>query len=130
MIASLVGGVLIGLAATFLFWTNGKIAGVSNIVDGAVRLENGHQPWFVGGLLLAGLVAHLLHPSSIGSFVSLPTVVVSGLLVGLGTRVANGCTSGHGVCGISRLRKRSIAATLTFMSAGFATVFVTEHVIR
>jgi uncharacterized membrane protein YedE/YeeE len=122
--------VIIGLACTLLLATHGKVAGISNILDGAISREGGHTPWFVGGLVLAGLGAHFIHPTAMGSFVSLPVVVIAGLVVGVGSKVGNGCTSGHGMCGISRLSKRSLIATMTFMATGFVTVFVTEHVLR
>jgi hypothetical protein len=130
MIRALAGGAMLGLACTMLLATHGKIAGVSNIVDGAISHRGGHRPWFLLGLVLAGAIAHVIWPSAIGTFASIPVVVIGGVLVGFGAKLGSGCTSGHGLCGISRLSKRSIVATLTFMATGFATVFVTEHVIR
>jgi uncharacterized membrane protein YedE/YeeE len=131
MIAALIGGALIGLAATMLLASHGKVAGVAGIFGRTLMGEPGtaHGPWFLAGLFLAGVLASALHPTSLGRFPSLPIALAAGLLVGFGVRLGNGCTSGHGVCGISRLRKRSIAATLVFMGAGFITVFVTEHLL-
>jgi uncharacterized membrane protein YedE/YeeE len=127
------GGLLIGLAASLLVLFNGRIAGISGIVGGLLRLRAGDVSWrvaFVAGLLLA--------PLAYGLFTKLPALQVqgnwpvlllAGVLVGVGTRYGAGCTSGHGVCGLSRLSLRSLAATLTFMSSGAATVFVVRHVI-
>lgn len=132
MIAALIGGALVGLAATMLVLSHGKVAGVSGIFGRTLTQEPdaaAHGPYFLFGLLLAGAVVQLMHPSSIGHFPSIPIALVAGLLVGVGVRLGNGCTSGHGVCGISRFRKRSIVATLTFMATGFVTVFVAEHVL-
>jgi uncharacterized membrane protein YedE/YeeE len=131
--ASLAGGLLIGLAAALFVLLNGRIAGISGILGGLLRPVRGDLAWrvaFVGGLVAAplawGLVAAWpqLHIEA-----DLPTLVVAGLLVGVGTRYGAGCTSGHGVCGLSRLSPRSLAATLAFMGAGFATVFVVRHLL-
>jgi uncharacterized membrane protein YedE/YeeE len=131
--ASLAGGLLIGLAAALFVLLNGRIAGISGILGGLLRPVRGDLAWrvaFVGGLVAAplawGLVAGWpqLHIEA-----DLPTLVVAGLLVGVGTRYGAGCTSGHGVCGLSRLSPRSLAATLAFMGAGFATVFVVRHLL-
>ena len=132
MIAALVGGALIGLAATMLLLSHGKIAGVAGVFGRAIVREEGsdHGPWFLLGLFVAGVLASVLHPTSIGKFPSLGFAVLAGLVVGFGVRVGNGCTSGHGVCGISRFSKRSIVATLTFMATGFVTVFFVEHVLK
>jgi uncharacterized membrane protein YedE/YeeE len=125
---SLAGGAVIGLAATFLLYFNGRVAGVSGITGGLVGGAEG-RAWrlaFVGGLLLGGLLLRLAWPER-AFFGALPArspvlLVVAGLLVGYGTRLANGCTSGHGVCGLSRGSVRSLAATLTFMATGAGTV--------
>jgi uncharacterized protein len=132
-IAPLVGGALIGLAATLLLWSHGKIAGISGLYGGLLAREvedRGFRISFLTGLLLGGVGLLLARPAvfGAGSPVSLPYVAVAGLLVGFGTRLGNGCTSGHGVCGISRLSGRSMAATVTFMLTGFVTVFLTHHV--
>jgi uncharacterized membrane protein YedE/YeeE len=130
--ASLAGGALIGLAAAMLFLLNGRIAGISGILGGllAARGDRAWRLFFLAGLLLA--------PLAWRAFDALPALVVdagyaelvvAGLLVGIGTRYAGGCTSGHGVCGLSRLSPRSLAATAVFMAAGFATVFVARHAL-
>lgn len=131
---ALAGGVLIGLAASLLVLANGRIAGISGIVAGLFRPAGGGEAgWrlaFVAGLLaspwLYRLVANWPEPQIDAGPVAL---IVAGLLVGLGTRYGAGCTSGHGVCGLSRLSGRSLVATLAFMTAGFATVFLLRHVL-
>ena len=130
---ALAGGLLIGLAAALFLLLNGRVAGISGIVGGLLRPVRGDIGWrvaFVTGLigapLLYALVAALPAPRIDAG---LGTLAVAGLLVGVGTRYGGGCTSGHGVCGLSRLSPRSLAATLAFMGAGFATVFVLRHVI-
>jgi len=132
---SLLGGVLIGLSATGLLLFNGKIAGISGILGGLLSpLAPGDRGWrvgFVGGLLVGGAAIGASAPDLVANTVtrSWPAVVLAGFLVGFGTRLGSGCTSGHGVCGISRGSKRSIAATLTFMAvAGFVT-FVINHIL-
>ena len=130
--AALLGGALIGLAASLLLLLNGRVAGITGIVAGLAGRDALWRVLFVGGMVLAGAaVGHLL-PGSLQITVHLPagTLIAGGLLVGFGTRLANGCTSGHGVCGIARLSKRSIAATLVFMSAGVLTVFVVRHLVH
>jgi uncharacterized protein len=129
---ALMGGILIGLAATFLLLATGRVAGVSGIVanlllrsprDAEAADEGGWRGWFIVGLLASGLGAAIVAPSSLGTAPrSLLTLSAAGLLVGVGTRLARGCTSGHGVCGVSRLSSRSLAATLTFIATGIATV--------
>jgi uncharacterized membrane protein YedE/YeeE len=124
---ALAGGALIGLAASILLVANGRIAGISGIVGGLlapVRGEVGWRVMFLVGLIGAGVVMAFVMPGSFGASPrTLPLVALAGLLVGVGTRLGNGCTSGHGVCGISRLSPRSIAATLTFMATGAGVVF-------
>jgi uncharacterized membrane protein YedE/YeeE len=125
------GGALIGLAAAALILTNGRVAGVSGVLGGALRRERGDLGWrvaFLGGLALAAVLTRAPAPSTHDD-VGLGGLAVAGLLVGVGTRYGGGCTSGHGVCGISRGSTRSLAATVTFMAAGFATVFVMRHVL-
>ncbi|WP_420476214.1 YeeE/YedE family protein [Noviherbaspirillum sp. ST9] len=129
--ASLLGGVMIGAAAAMLILLNGRIAGISGILGGLLRPMRGDVGWrvaFLGGLIVA--------PLAFGLFAVLPqarqeagtlTLIVAGLLVGVGTRYGSGCTSGHGVCGLSRLSPRSLAATAAFMFAGFVTVFAVRH---
>ncbi len=128
-LAGLLGGVLIGLAAAVMLLGLGRIAGVSGLAARAVGLSGqGIQragAWaFVVGLPLGALVVIAVTGGLDPVFASTPYLVVAGLLVGVGTRVGSGCTSGHGVCGVSRLSQRSIVATLTFMAAGIATVFI------
>ena len=130
--ASLAGGVLIGIAAAMLVLLNGRIAGVSGIVGALFRPAAGEVAWrvaFVLGLLLAPVAAFVLlgrqpFPRIDGGF---GTLLVAGLLVGIGTSYGSGCTSGHGVCGLSRLSPRSLVATIAFMAAGMATVFIVRH---
>lgn len=130
---SLAGGLLIGLAAAALALFNGRIAGISGIVGGLLQLPRGDSAWraaFVLGLVGSSLVYALgidvPRPQIDAGYGSL---VIAGLLVGIGTRYGAGCTSGHGVCGLSRLSPRSAVATLAFMAAGFVTVFVLRHLI-
>ena len=130
--SSLAGGVLIGIAAAMLVLLNGRIAGISGIVGGLLRPMAGDIAWrvaFVLGLLLAPVAVALFgrqpFPTIDAGFGAL---IVAGLLVGLGTSYGSGCTSGHGVCGLSRLSPRSLVATLAFMAAGMVTVFVLRHV--
>ncbi|MEX1362073.1 MAG: YeeE/YedE thiosulfate transporter family protein [Nannocystaceae bacterium] len=128
-VASTIGGLLIGLASATMLVLNGRIAGISGIVGGLIDGSPGDRPWrltFVVGLLLGGLATGIIAPEAFGQGapVSLPLLVVAGLLVGFGTRFGSGCTSGHGVCGISRMSPRSILATITFMATGAATVWI------
>ncbi|MGO4329596.1 YeeE/YedE family protein [Cupriavidus sp. 2TAF22] len=128
---ALAGGLLIGLAAALLVLCNGRIAGISGIVGGLLRPARREVAWrlaFVAGLLGAPL-AWRLFAALPGIHVEAGTgvLVVAGLLVGVGTRYGAGCTSGHGVCGLSRLSPRSLVATLAFMAAGFATVYGVRH---
>ncbi|MDR3428953.1 YeeE/YedE family protein [Silvimonas sp.] len=130
---SLAGGILIGLAAAGFALFNGRIAGISGIVGGLLRPVSGQTSWrvaFVAGLVIAPLLWRslaALRPIEITA--SSWLIVLAGLLVGIGTRYGAGCTSGHGVCGLSRLSGRSLAATLIFMAFGFATVFILRHVL-
>jgi uncharacterized protein len=128
-----VGGVVIGLAAALLVLVNGRVAGISGIIGGMLRPRTGEFGWrlaFTAGLLLAPLAYAMAGPRpSITIDAGYPILIVAGLLVGIGTRYAGGCTSGHGVCGLSRLSPRSLVATLSFMAAGFATVYVVRHLI-
>jgi hypothetical protein len=133
-ISSLIGGMLIGLSAAALLLFDGKIAGISGIVGGILSPVKNDTLWrllFVVGLLTGGFFFHHLSPQSfeIGISRSTGALILAGLLVGFGTRLGNGCTSGHGVCGISRFSKRSILATLTFMATGVLTVFVINHLL-
>ncbi|MDW5444329.1 YeeE/YedE family protein [Polaromonas sp. SM01] len=129
--SSLAGGLLIGVAAAMFLLLNGRIAGISGILGGLLRPRAGDIGWrvaFIGGLLLAPLVYQLIAPlPSVRVEADTATLVVAGLLVGVGTRYGSGCTSGHGVCGLSRFSFRSLVATASFMAAGFVTVFVVRH---
>lgn len=132
--ASLAGGILIGAAASLLILFNGKIAGISGIIGGLFQPRKGDTSWrlaFIAGLLGAPLIYSL--------FTELPDIridanngilIAAGLIVGVGTRYGSGCTSGHGVCGLSRLSPRSLVATITFMAAGFAATYVVGHLIN
>ena len=131
--SALAGGVLIGVAAAMFVLLNGRIAGISGVVGGLLKPVDGDIAWrvaFVLGLLAAPWVylacAAWPHPKIDASSGAL---IAAGLLVGIGTRYGGGCASGHGVCGLSRLSPRSLAATLAFMGAGFATVFVAQHLL-
>jgi uncharacterized protein len=131
--ASLAGGGLIGLSAALFILLNGRIAGISGIVGGLMVPAKGDIAWraaFVIGMLAAP-TAWLLVAAAPAMQIDAdyPLLVIAGVMVGLGSRYGSGCTSGHGVCGLSRLSVRSLAATLAFMSAGFATVFVVRHLI-
>jgi uncharacterized membrane protein YedE/YeeE len=130
-LASLIGGLLIGMAAALLALWNGRIAGISGIVGGLLRPKRGDMAWrlaFVAGLILAPTLYRLfLNMPEVSIDAGRGTVIVAGLLVGVGTRYGAGCTSGHGVCGISRLSPRSLVATLAFMAAGIAMVFAMRH---
>jgi uncharacterized membrane protein YedE/YeeE len=131
--ASLTGGVLIGLAAALFVLLNGRIAGVSGVLGGLLRPRKGDVAWriaFVAGLVvtpaLYALVATVPTPTISAGWGAL---ALAGVIVGAGTRYGSGCTSGHGVCGLSRLSPRSLVATAAFMAAGFATVFVVRHLL-
>ena len=129
------GGLLIGGAAALLLMLTGRIAGVSGMFATMVRIADAGPPWklaaaFIVGLPIgAALTSLLIRKPDIEVTSSVPLLIAAGLLVGFGTRLGTGCTSGHGVCGIGRLSPRSIAATLTFMAAAIATVFITRHVV-
>ncbi|HTQ70457.1 MAG TPA: YeeE/YedE thiosulfate transporter family protein [Acidocella sp.] len=129
---SLAGGVLIGAASAGLLLVNGRIAGISGVLAGATRPGGAGWQWaFVAGLLVAGAgaaLARLPVPQAL-SAQSLPVLAVAGLLVGVGTHLGNGCTSGHGVCGLARLSPRSLAAVLVFMCTAALVVFIRRHVL-
>jgi uncharacterized protein len=131
--SALAGGALIGLAAALLALLNGRIAGISGIVGGLMGANAQDRLWRVAFLL--GLVAAPFAWRVFGALpaavieADTPQLIIAGLLVGLGTRYAGGCTSGHGVCGLARLSPRSLAATLSFMAAGFLMVFVLRHAL-
>lgn len=136
LLPSLLGGVLIGLASSILVIVNGRIAGISGILGQLLTISNApanHFAWrllFILGLLLAPLFYQFVEPLPAiaidGNFVS---IIFAGLLVGIGTRMGSGCTSGHGVCGLGRLSVRSLVATVSFMLAGFMATFLIRHVM-
>ncbi|MEN3950315.1 YeeE/YedE family protein [Iodidimonas sp. SYSU 1G8] len=130
---ALIGGMLIGLAAVLLMALNGRIAGISGILGGLLPPTKGDIPWrlaFIAGLVLGGLgFAAFGGVSTIVIEAEVPLLIVAGLLVGVGTRMGSGCTSGHGICGIGRLSPRGIVATVIFMAVAMVTVFVTRHLI-
>jgi uncharacterized membrane protein YedE/YeeE len=131
--ASLAGGVLLGLASALFILLNGRVLGISGILGGLLRPRAGDAGWriaFVAGLLAAPAVWSLFAAPVVPRIEAGPALlVVAGLLVGWGTRYGSGCTSGHGVCGLSRLSPRSLVATLAFMGTGFAAVFVMRHLL-
>jgi uncharacterized membrane protein YedE/YeeE len=132
--SALVGGALIGLSSSLLLLYNGRIAGISGIVGGLLRGPAGERLWraaFVLGLLTGGLMLRYVEPEAFtfGIVRSTPALVLAGLLVGIGTQRGSGCTSGHGVCGISRGSARSIVATSVFMATGALAVYIVNHVL-
>ncbi|WP_373975601.1 YeeE/YedE thiosulfate transporter family protein [Chitinibacter sp. SCUT-21] len=131
-LASLLGGALIGLAAGLLVLLAGRIAGIAGIIGGLISgaKDRSWRILFMLGLLVSPLAWSLVAPLPELKMVTSPFgLIVAGLLVGIGTRYANGCTSGHGICGLSRLSLRSLAAVLSFMATGFVTVFIIKHLI-
>ena len=131
--SSVAGGVLIGISAAMLLLFNGRIAGISGIVGGLLQRHRGDMGWrmaFLLGLLSAPMIYGLAAPLPVVRIdADTVTLVVAGLLVGIGTRYGSGCISGHGVCGLSRLSPRSMVATAAFMLAGFVTVFIVRHLV-
>lgn len=131
--AALAGGVLLGLASALFVLLNGRILGISGIVGGLLRPRAGDMGWrltFVLGMLVApGLYWLVVGPTQPRVDATWGMVVIAGLLVGVGTRYGSGCTSGHGVCGLSRMSPRSLVATLAFIGAGFVTVFLIRHAL-
>ena len=133
-LSSLLGGVLIGLAATWLLWSTGRVAGISGIVDSLVKSGTPVNEWawraaFVAGLMIAGAIALKVAGGNVLSPSSWPVLVVAGFLVGYGTTLGGGCTSGHGVCGLGRLSKRSLVATCVFVGVAMITVYFVRHAI-
>ena len=133
-VSALAGGLLIGSAAGLMVILKGRIAGISGIVGGLLQrqavIDYGWRIAFLGGLVLAPLLYQLLVQLPQPEFdADFGVLVLAGLLVGFGTRLGSGCTSGHGVCGLSRLSPRSVVATLTFMATGATTVFVSRHLL-
>ena len=133
-VTAILGGALIGLSANIMLLLNGRVAGISGILEGAMAFfgrESRLQLSFIGGLLLAGLSLNWLYPGAFSGEVTMSVVwvIVAGVLVGFGTRLGSGCTSGHGVCGLSRFSTRSLVATMTFMAAGFALATILHGVL-
>ena len=132
-VSGLMGGLLIGLAVTLMMLLNGRIAGISSIVSGLLTPKSGDTGWraaFVVGLLL-GALAFILAvggPTQVDVLASPPAILIGGLLVGFGTRMGSGCTSGHGLCSIARFSRRSIVATAVFFEVAMLTVFLARHV--
>jgi len=131
-IAGLVGGMMIGLSATLLLVFNGRIAGISGMVNGAITFARAEQWrwWFIGGMVAGGALYEYglaPQPTPVSNVVPL-AMIVGGFLVGFGTRMSNGCTSGHGVCGLGRLSGRSLVAVMTFMATAAVTVLITRHI--
>ena len=134
--ASLAGGIILGVASAIFILVNGRILGISGILGGLLPPKSGDTSWrvvFLLGMLAAPTVFHDVVPAQ---FITVPRidatewmVIAAGLLVGIGTRYASGCTSGHGVCGLSRLSPRSLVATFSFMGAGFVMVYVLRHIL-
>ncbi|MTJ29172.1 YeeE/YedE family protein [Aphanizomenon sp. UHCC 0183] len=133
-INGLIGGILIGISATILLAFNGRIAGISGMVNGAISF-NKNDAWrwlFLLGMLAGGAIYEFVlspQPTPTSKFAPL-TMIIGGLIVGFGTRMGSGCTSGHGVCGLGRLSMRSLIAVLTFLSSAFLTVFIVRHLLN
>ena len=130
---SLAGGVLLGIASALFILLNGRVLGVSGILGSLLRPQKGDTGWrlfFLAGLLVAPTLWALFSPAVVPRIAAgWPVLMIAGLLVGWGTRYGSGCTSGHGVCGLSRLSPRSLVATLAFMGAGFVTVLLARHLL-
>lgn len=129
----LAGGALIALSLAVMLIATGRLAGLSGVIGGLVaEPDRAWRAWFVAGMLAAGAIFELARPATFdtGSRVPLPVVAIAGVLVGFGTRLCNGCTSGHGLCGMSRLSRRSIIATLTFFGVGVVTATLAGAVLR
>ena len=132
-LSAVIGGALIGIAATLLLALNGRIAGISGILAGLLPPARGDATWrllFLAGLVLGAFVyATLSGGAPLLIDATVPMLIAGGLITGFGARLGGGCTSGHGVCGLGRLSARSLVATLVFMAATFVTVFVIRHII-
>jgi uncharacterized membrane protein YedE/YeeE len=133
-VSGLVGGLLIGLASVLMLWGTGRITGISGIFGGLLTPARGDVGWraaFIAGLVSGGLLWPLFMGDAlpVNVQVSWPWMLVAGLLVGFGTRLGSGCTSGHGVCGIGRMSARSLVAVVTFMIAAIATTYVMRHIL-
>lgn len=133
-LSALLGGALIGISITLLLLFNGRMAGVSGIMNGLFNSPKNERIWrliFLIGLILGALIFHFFSPDFFIPRQGYPLwlVALGGFLVGIGTRLGSGCTSGHGICGIANLSKRSIFATLTFMATGMLTVYIIKHIL-
>jgi len=131
-VASLIGGILIGLSASAMLYFNGKIAGISGIVAGLLTPMDKDNLWratFLAGLITGGIILRLVSPEALTINIARSgvTFALAGLLIGFGARLGNGCTSGHGVCGVSRFSVRSVIATATFVVIGALAVYVVNH---
>jgi uncharacterized membrane protein YedE/YeeE len=134
-IHAVVGGALIALSLAIMLVTTGRIAGLSGVFAGFVagtRGDGAWRAWFIAGMLLVGVAFAVVEPSTFDAGARIPLwgVAIAGVLVGVGTRMSNGCTSGHGLCGMSRVSKRSIIATMTFFAVGVATATITGALLR
>ncbi len=134
-VSALLGGSLIGAAAAVLLWLNGRIAGISGIFNGVLNPQSGDTAWralFLLGLIAGASLYALLNPSAYTPRIGFPAalLILGGFLVGFGTRMGGGCTSGHGVCGVARLSVRSLVATIIFVITGMVTLFIVRHVLR
>lgn len=134
LLMAVIGGLIIGMSSIILLAFNGRIAGISGIVAGFFEGRGEERSWravFLGGMLLGGVVLYLFDPTLFGASEGRSTgaLIAAGLLVGYGTRLGSGCTSGHGICGLSRLSIRSLVAVLTFMFTGAVTVYIVQHVL-
>tara|TARA_R110002073_G_scaffold21123_2_gene74888 strand:+ start:1484 stop:1912 length:429 start_codon:yes stop_codon:yes gene_type:complete len=133
-LSAILGGLLIGAAATLMLWTSGRIAGISGILGGILIPKQADTLWracFLGGLLLAPLGYIVIGGRELDIDIQASPLltIVAGLAVGIGTRLGSGCTSGHGICGISRISSRSFVATAVFMCAGIVTVYIARHIL-
>lgn len=133
-ISALIGGAMIGIAAAVLLWLNGRVAGISGIFSGVLMPQSGDTAWralFLFGLIAGASLYVALNPSGYVPRTGFPMalLIVGGFLVGFGTRMGSGCTSGHGICGVARLSVRSLIATAAFVLSGMVTVFVVRHVV-
>ncbi|HEY8091662.1 MAG TPA: YeeE/YedE family protein [Polyangiaceae bacterium] len=134
-VSAALGGVLLGIAASLLFVLDGRILGISGILGDVPSTSGGDRSWrllFLAGLIVGSAVLFVFDRDALAfaSEQTVPVAIAAGVLVGVGTRMSNGCTSGHGLCGLARLSKRSLVATLVFMAAGALTVFVVRHVLH
>lgn len=134
-VSALLGGALIGFSAFLLFWFNGRIAGISSIMSGLFTTQGANRHWriaFLIGLMLGSAIWPFFATEAMPFRQNYPLalMIIGGFLVGFGTRLGSGCTSGHGICGIALLSPRSIAATITFMATGLITVYLIRHILH